>query len=198
MEAVPSFERRCFFLTDDSDDGEAPLECGHETEADERSYSEATARLIFGASPFHAPGRIHETCSYIAGHHALGIWPLTEADEQSYSEATARLTFGASPFHAPDRFQMRPHSDRGSSSRLLTVVVDGTGTSRESPVASRLRRRAPQRPWNVPMRQKRPSGAIVKPLLGSTSGPPPSTPLAASRRDLSAIQDRQAGYSRLR
>ncbi|KAL3200836.1 hypothetical protein MRX96_013104 [Rhipicephalus microplus] len=48
------------------------------------------------------------------------------------------------------------------------------------------------------MRQKRTSGAIVKPLLGSSSGPPPSTPLAGSGRDLTAIQDRQAGYSRLR
>ncbi|KAL3248186.1 hypothetical protein MRX96_056598 [Rhipicephalus microplus] len=29
--------------------------------------------------------------------------------------------------------------------------------------------------------QKRTSGAIVKPLLGSSSGPPPSTPLTGSR-----------------
>ncbi|KAL1430481.1 hypothetical protein MTO96_014924 [Rhipicephalus appendiculatus] len=56
---------------------------------------------------------------------ALGMRPLTEADERSYCEATAGLVFGASPFHAPGRFQMRPHSDPGSSSRLLTAVVDG-------------------------------------------------------------------------
>uniref|UniRef100_A0A224YF87 Uncharacterized protein n=1 Tax=Rhipicephalus zambeziensis TaxID=60191 RepID=A0A224YF87_9ACAR len=70
--------------------------------------------------------------------------PLTEADERSYCEATAGLVFGASPFHAPGRFQMRPRSDPGSSSRLLTAVVDGYPRLRGHPLnAFRFREDSP-------------------------------------------------------